>query len=78
MSDLLVAVLTGSRPNVFFELGAAFGAGVPSIMVAQSLADLGMLSGEANVIIYGDQPEQIERRVRDWVEHRRAMEGSAK
>lgn len=39
-ADLVVADLTGTNPNVFYELGIAHGLGVPTILIAQDIGEL--------------------------------------
>jgi nucleoside 2-deoxyribosyltransferase len=35
-ADVVVAIVTGTNPNVFYELGLAAGAGVPTLIVARA------------------------------------------
>jgi nucleoside 2-deoxyribosyltransferase len=39
-ADLIVADLTGSNPNVFYELGVAHALGIPTILLTQNLEEL--------------------------------------
>ncbi|WP_256545753.1 hypothetical protein [Halobellus inordinatus] len=39
-ADLIVADLTGTNPNVFYELGIAHGLGVPTVLIAQDIDEL--------------------------------------
>lgn len=39
-TDLLIADLTTSNPNVFYELGIANGIGIPTILITQDLEEV--------------------------------------
>jgi len=39
-ADLIVADLTDTNPNVFYELGIAHGMGVPTVLIAQDISEL--------------------------------------
>ncbi|WP_231184733.1 hypothetical protein [Haladaptatus sp. DYF46] len=39
-ADLIIADLTGTNPNVFYELGIAHGLGVPTVLIAQDIDEL--------------------------------------
>lgn len=39
-ADLIVADLTTTNPNVFYELGLAHGLGIPTVLIAQSITDV--------------------------------------
>lgn len=39
-ADLIIADLTGTNPNVFYELGIAHGLGVPTVLIVQDIDEL--------------------------------------
>jgi nucleoside 2-deoxyribosyltransferase len=39
-ADLIIADLTGTNPNVFYELGIAHGLGIPTVLIAQDIDEL--------------------------------------
>lgn len=39
-ADLIIADLTGTNPNVFYELGIAHGLGVPTVLITQDIDEL--------------------------------------
>lgn len=39
-ADLIIADLTASNPNVFYELGVCHGLGIPTVLITQSMEDV--------------------------------------
>lgn len=55
-SRALIADVTGSNPNVMFEVGSAHGMGKPLILISQSVPDLPFDIGGIRAIEYQDGP----------------------
>lgn len=68
-ADVVVAIISGTNPNVFYELGLAAGAGVPTLIVSNPRESLPMdLASVPYVQLTGDllrDGQIIARRVKD-------------
>jgi hypothetical protein len=51
-AQLVVAVVTGKNPHVFFELGLTFGRGKPVLLLAQSEEDIPCFLDDLPRVIY--------------------------
>ncbi|MEL6182384.1 MAG: hypothetical protein AAFS10_25735, partial [Myxococcota bacterium] len=62
-ADLVVAELTGANPNVYLELGYAWGKGRPTILLSRSVEDLRFDVQGQRVLLY-NSIRQLEARLR--------------
>lgn len=70
-SELIIADMTGSNPNVFFEVGFAEGVGIKTVLICQNTKDLPFdVKGVANIVY---NPEHIRQLEEDMETHLRAI-----
>jgi len=59
-ADLIIADLTGTNPNVFYELGIAHGLGIPTVLIAQDIEELPFDLSAYKTIEYSLRYDKIE------------------
>lgn len=60
---LVIADLTGANPNVYLEVGYAWGCGVPTVLVVRSEEDLRFDVRNQRCIIYGVRIKELEKQL---------------
>lgn len=72
-ADVIVALMTGRNPNVFYETGYAHALGKTTILLTKDEADIPFDLKDKPHILYGDAiktlNEKLEKHVRHFLEH---------
>jgi len=67
-SNLIIADLTGSNPNVYYELGIAHGLRRPVVLLTQEISELPFDLKSYRVIVYGTHFTKMDQARRELVE----------
>jgi hypothetical protein len=59
-ASLLVADLSTANPNVYLEVGYAWGRGIPTVLVARDTADLGFDVRGQRCLVYNNSIRKLE------------------
>jgi len=67
-ADLIIADLTGTNPNVFYELGIAHGQGIPTVLITKDIGELPFDLSAYKTIEYSSHFNEIQEFVSELTE----------